>query len=358
VQCGPSGRAANAGPPFATAALQVMALRRSVGGAPSTETSRLFDISIHSSDGSFETQGAQWMADTDKCTICNVKIGKMKLNPRHHCRLCGRCVCHKCSPSTTEVKKYEGPQRVCEKCVGKAFKQAQLASKARGRLKEVASQLCDVSGTDIFEIQVGDVEEAVTACELAADGVERSMSLVREDLAKSQACADISEAALAETRSERDEAMRDLSTERKAKDELQEALATCEVSLRDSNALCSMEQLRRSELHNALKLAEERYLSTELSSHSVAELPQAQPRADFAEHPVATEATAAYHKAAIAFGSNALTSTALASATLASTACDTSLLDSPAVHTATGTPVLRAPRGRRAAKCVAGCRQQ
>jgi len=231
--------------------------------------------------------------------------------------------------------------------VGKAFKQAQLANKAKGRLKEVASQLCDASGTDIFEMQVGDVEEAVTACELAADGVERSMTLVREDLAKSQACAEISEAVLAETRSERDEAMRDLSTERKAKDELQEALATCEGSLRDSAAVCNTEQLRCSELESALKLAEETCLSTELTSQSLA------------EQVAAAEATAARHKACVHSDSNALTSTAIASTTLTSTACDASLLDLPTVHSSTAAaPVPRAPRGSRAAKCAAGCRQQ
>jgi len=56
-----------------------------------------------------------WEANRKHCSICNKKIGKRVLNPRHHCRICGRCICASCSRSSLQL---EGKQhRVCNICI-------------------------------------------------------------------------------------------------------------------------------------------------------------------------------------------------------------------------------------------------
>jgi len=55
--------------------------------------------------------------DIDNCGVCGAQLGKRRLNPRHHCRICGRCVCGSCSPSSVQIQGKEGLQRVCTPCV-------------------------------------------------------------------------------------------------------------------------------------------------------------------------------------------------------------------------------------------------
>lgn len=334
---------------------------------------------------SLESGSASWMEDTDKCTICNDKLGKRALNPRHHCRLCGRCVCNKCSPSTQEVEGCEGAQRVCKLCVTEAFEEAKVGAKAKERLEEVVVRIRKVSGlSDPTRPQAPDVDEAVTECASAVDVVERRMSDVQSELlayvsrteatevslAACESRAEATEASLAEARlkgqvearelaacesraeatearfkGELSEAQALQAVERKARDELQEALATCEAALSESRASCMAEEQKTSqwqialasseaelraseerivqemivrgelqdslssgatlkqqltegkgtnaELREALKAAEARYAA------QVAEVSQAQGRANFAEgRAAAAEAAAARHKAA------------------------------------------------------------
>lgn len=57
---------------------------------------------------------SQWQEDTIGCTICSSEFGGV-MNRRHHCRMCGKCVCHDCSPNVLQMKgKLE---RVCNPCV-------------------------------------------------------------------------------------------------------------------------------------------------------------------------------------------------------------------------------------------------
>mmetsp|Transcript_128688 Transcript_128688/g.321021 ORF Transcript_128688/g.321021 Transcript_128688/m.321021 type:complete len:432 (-) Transcript_128688:198-1493(-) len=63
-----------------------------------------------------------WEVDTTHCSICKKRVGKRVMNPRHHCRICGRCVCAACSPSTIQRDEKRGPERVCKLCVIKAFR--------------------------------------------------------------------------------------------------------------------------------------------------------------------------------------------------------------------------------------------
>jgi len=62
-----------------------------------------------------------WEKDGASCSICQRRIGKRVLNRRHHCRMCGRCVCSSCSPSMVQLDPKSGPQRMCVLCVDGAF---------------------------------------------------------------------------------------------------------------------------------------------------------------------------------------------------------------------------------------------
>jgi len=68
-----------------------------------------------------------WDDDSRNCTVCNCLLGKRYLRMRHHCRICGRCVCSKCSPKSIVLAHMEGPQRACTPCVQLADAQVAAA---------------------------------------------------------------------------------------------------------------------------------------------------------------------------------------------------------------------------------------
>jgi len=55
------------------------------------------------------------------CHVCNANVGKRYLNPRQHCKACGRTVCGKCSPSMVKLSGGTSIVRVCNKCVSGVF---------------------------------------------------------------------------------------------------------------------------------------------------------------------------------------------------------------------------------------------
>lgn len=83
------------------------------------DTANPFDLA---SSADNVTPGA-WEDNTEACGVCKKKLGKTKLSRRHHCRVCGKCVCSACSPSSVQLDdEKQGPQRVCTPCVSSAFK--------------------------------------------------------------------------------------------------------------------------------------------------------------------------------------------------------------------------------------------
>eukprot|EP00747_Dinoflagellata_sp_TGD_P169327 gnl/TRDRNA2_/TRDRNA2_198064_c0_seq1.p1 gnl/TRDRNA2_/TRDRNA2_198064_c0~~gnl/TRDRNA2_/TRDRNA2_198064_c0_seq1.p1 ORF type:complete len:606 (-),score=80.26 gnl/TRDRNA2_/TRDRNA2_198064_c0_seq1:100-1875(-) len=60
--------------------------------------------------------GARWEEDTNSCGVCGQSIGRRHMRRRHHCRLCGRCVCSGCSPDVMPLPSHRSPQRVCVPC--------------------------------------------------------------------------------------------------------------------------------------------------------------------------------------------------------------------------------------------------
>lgn len=83
------------------------------------------DASQEGDGGSFEGSligpdillpDATWEGNLSTCSLCQAKLGKRHMNPRHHCRRCGKCVCSSCSPNTVQIDGIPKPQRVCKNC--------------------------------------------------------------------------------------------------------------------------------------------------------------------------------------------------------------------------------------------------
>lgn len=66
------------------------------------------------------TFDAVWEVDSHQCSICSAKLGRWRMNPRHHCRACGKNVCAKCSPSRVKIGGKQA-QRVCTPCTENVF---------------------------------------------------------------------------------------------------------------------------------------------------------------------------------------------------------------------------------------------
>lgn len=115
--------------------------------------------------------------DIDNCSVCGAQLGKRRLNPRHHCRICGRCVCGSCSPSSVQIQGREGLQRVCTPCVN--------IPEFRHRLVQLGDLLRGVSQAEM------PLKQAVTpptslsrAVELAEEAVPLVCSALRREREK------------------------------------------------------------------------------------------------------------------------------------------------------------------------------
>lgn len=56
---------------------------------------------------------SKWV-NTENCEVCRKEFG-LSLR-RHHCRICGACVCNDCSPHTLQLSPARPPVRVCSRC--------------------------------------------------------------------------------------------------------------------------------------------------------------------------------------------------------------------------------------------------
>lgn len=100
--------------------------------------------------------------DGNSCSICEARLGKRHLRPRHHCRICGRCVCSGCSPSSIRLEGKKDPQRVCTPCISSVEK----APTMRRRMLHLAERLQILSGVaEPRALPPGDLEQALSLCE-------------------------------------------------------------------------------------------------------------------------------------------------------------------------------------------------
>jgi len=130
-----------------------------------------------------------WEGDTEMCSVCSNKLGIMR---RHHCRLCGACVCGGCSPSLVHVEGHRRPQRACTPCVAGS----QAVPMVKKRLTRLSGHLRDlggVGGAPAWAIaEAGSLMEAADLCEEALLPVDQAMASARNlaDTAEAEANAE------------------------------------------------------------------------------------------------------------------------------------------------------------------------
>lgn len=60
------------------------------------------------------TPKGKWEGDTPACSLCTRDFGVTRR--RHHCRVCGKCVCASCSPFDIRLTSASPPVRLCSRC--------------------------------------------------------------------------------------------------------------------------------------------------------------------------------------------------------------------------------------------------
>jgi len=117
----------------------------------------------HSLDSasSIRSVGTAWQKNTANCVVCNIEFSKINnKRRRHHCRICGRCVCSACSPSTVELKGHQPLQRACTPCIANA----QDAPEMHDEAMHLACRLMALSGITVAPPQLGTLQETLAFC--------------------------------------------------------------------------------------------------------------------------------------------------------------------------------------------------
>jgi len=104
------------------------------------------------------------------CSVCGLELGKRKLRPRHHCRICWGSVCASCSPSSVRLEGEEVLQRACNPCV----QNIQGGPVLRERLDDLSDQLSIIGGSRSPPDGKADtLEDAIRRCESTLPGLDR-----------------------------------------------------------------------------------------------------------------------------------------------------------------------------------------
>mmetsp|Transcript_89039 Transcript_89039/g.195066 ORF Transcript_89039/g.195066 Transcript_89039/m.195066 type:complete len:439 (-) Transcript_89039:60-1376(-) len=104
----------------------------------STVSERSLRVRPLMSRTSSEISNTQWEENTKDCGVCGAALGKRRLNPRHHCRLCGKCVCGACSKSWVPIL---GESKAVERACAPCAELARVAPSAVQRLQKLGDRL-------------------------------------------------------------------------------------------------------------------------------------------------------------------------------------------------------------------------
>lgn len=120
--------------------------------------------------------------DDRACAVCRALLGKRRLKPRHHCRVCERLVCGACSPGRIPLEGKKGVHRICKACAANAGQAPALQCALRhlfGRLSFAGSyQLVAPSPRSL------DLEATIQLCQNAlshAESFQKSQHAQREN---------------------------------------------------------------------------------------------------------------------------------------------------------------------------------
>lgn len=146
--------------------------RQPSGEATLTEAARV-SVSSLGSDLSTPDRSGAWEDNAPFCSLCNARLGKRHLNPRHHCRVCGRCVCAACSPNAVQLQGSTTAKRTCKECVGKLEQTPDMADRVADlgrRLRSFSDMSTDMgsrSPRSPSPSRPGNFDEAISMCESA-----------------------------------------------------------------------------------------------------------------------------------------------------------------------------------------------
>merc|ERR1719433_2450569 len=103
----------------------------------------------------------------------------IRLNPRHHCRICAKSVCSSCSPSTIKLQSEKSLQRVCTPCVAVL----QQTPAMKDRLIRLGAALNAIGGGDNSDVPP-DLEHAIMKCEATLTSLQEQHD--RHEAAKTE----------------------------------------------------------------------------------------------------------------------------------------------------------------------------
>lgn len=110
----------------------------------------------------------RWDEDAESCSICHALLGRRRLRLRHHCRICGRCICGPCSPNMIAMPGAVALQRACTPCLAIAHKAPVLKS----RLSQLGAKLVSLSSHSVAIIPLESLEGMLQLCEDALAPLE------------------------------------------------------------------------------------------------------------------------------------------------------------------------------------------
>jgi len=134
----------------------------------------LISVCSYETDAANNPRGAYLCQD---CHVCNAKLGKRHLRPRHTCQVCQKPVCGPCSPSSLQLEKMGSLQRACTPCVMGIH----TLTAVQGRLALFSERLTmlaaagNVAGEEC--IRGGSVELILGRAETALGNLERASDL-------------------------------------------------------------------------------------------------------------------------------------------------------------------------------------
>eukprot|EP00927_Polykrikos_kofoidii_P006560 TRINITY_DN12655_c0_g2_i2.p1 TRINITY_DN12655_c0_g2~~TRINITY_DN12655_c0_g2_i2.p1 ORF type:complete len:209 (+),score=30.52 TRINITY_DN12655_c0_g2_i2:89-715(+) len=126
-----------------------------------------------------EVENGVIFAQKSNCFVCHAALGKRKMKPRHHCRICMNTVCSACSQSSIQLDGAKDLQRACAPCVSNIQKVALL----RKRLLHLNEGLRALRGEHVHS-------------DCARSNIEDVLSLCENELEKTKQIHDITKAAL------------------------------------------------------------------------------------------------------------------------------------------------------------------
>jgi len=105
-----------------------------------------------------------WEPDCSNCQICNATFSLV--TRRHHCRMCGKCVCKPCSNSRVPLEGQQETQRACTPCVAAATQSGPIVLSVYSRLRALLSSASFRESPDNLAEAAGFLEDTVGKLEV------------------------------------------------------------------------------------------------------------------------------------------------------------------------------------------------